>query len=231
MASQKSIIKLANVHKDFQMGDSIVAAVEGVNLEIKKGDFLAITGPSGSGKSTMMNLVGALDLASEGAIYLDGEDIEHLDESDLAQIRGRKIGFIFQTFNLIPTLTAKENVMLPMMFQDYTEDERNARADELLKQVKLDHRKEHLPNELSGGERQRVAIARALANDPDVILADEPTGNLDSKTGKDIIKMFINLNKQGKTIIMVTHDQDIAKQAKHIVKLKDGCVVNGRKRK
>jgi len=225
------IIQLKDVHKDFEMGDSIVAAIEGVNLEIKKGEFLAIVGPSGSGKSTMMNLVGALDLATQGAIYLDGYDIEKLDESDLAQIRGRKIGFIFQTFNLIPTLTAKENIMLPMMFQDYTEDEKQDRADELLKQVSLDHRTDHLPSELSGGERQRVAIARALANSPDVILADEPTGNLDSKTSNEIMKMFINLNKQGKTVIMVTHDPEIAKLAKRVVTLKDGQVIKEIKRK
>jgi len=225
------IIQLKDVHKDFEMGDSIVAAIEGVNLEIKKGEFLAIVGPSGSGKSTMMNLVGALDLATQGAIYLDGYDIEKLDESDLAQIRGRKIGFIFQTFNLIPTLTAKENIMLPMMFQDYTEDEKQDRADELLKQVSLDHRTDHLPSELSGGERQRVAIARALANSPDVILADEPTGNLDSKTSNEIMKMFININKQGKTVIMVTHDPEIAKLAKRVVTLKDGQVIKEIKRK
>jgi len=219
------IIKLENVHKDFQMGNSIVAAVEGINLTIKKGDFIAIVGPSGSGKSTMMNLIGALDLASEGDIFLDNQNIEHLSESELAQIRGKKVGFIFQTFNLIPTLTALENVMLPMMFQDYTKKEKQERARSLLEQVGLSHRLTHLPNELSGGERQRVAIARALANNPDVILADEPTGNLDSKTGKEIIQMFIKLNKQGKTIILVTHDLEIAKLAKHILKLRDGKVV------
>jgi len=218
------IIQLKNVYKSYEMGDSIVTAVEGASIEIKRGDFLAIVGPSGSGKSTMMNLVGALDLATKGEIYLDGENIEELEESDLAQIRGRKIGFIFQAFNLIPTLTAMENVMLPMMFQDFKEEYRKERAEKLLKRVSLEHRLNHLPKELSGGERQRVAIARALANDPDVILADEPTGNLDSKTGKEIIKMFINLNQQGKTIIMVTHDLEIAKLARHVIKLKDGRV-------
>ncbi len=221
---QKLIIQLKNVHKDYEMGDSIVEAVGGADIKIKRGDFLAIVGPSGSGKSTMMNLVGALDLATEGEIYLDGENIEELEESELAQIRGRKIGFIFQTFNLIPTLTALENIMLPMMFQDYDEEYREERAKKLLKEVGLEHRTQHLPKELSGGERQRVAIARALANNPGVILADEPTGNLDSKTGKEIIKMFINLNKQGKTIILVTHDMEIAKLAKHIIRLKDGKI-------
>ena len=206
------------------MGSSTIEASCHVDLKIKKGDFIAITGPSGSGKSTMMNLVGALDLATEGDILLDGVNIEHLEESELAQIRGRKIGFVFQSFNLIPTLTALENVTLPMMFQDYTREEKKKRGEELLKEVGLENRMDHLPNELSGGERQRVAIARALANNPEVILADEPTGNLDSKTGKEIIQMFINLNKQGKTIIMVTHDPEIAKLAKHIIKIRDGRI-------
>ena len=221
----KTQLELKNVHKDYVMGDSIVRAVDGIDLEVKQGDFIAIVGPSGSGKSTMMNLVGALDLATEGDIYLDGIDIEHLEESDLAQIRGRKIGFIFQTFNLIPTLTALENVALPMMFQGVGREERMERAHELLKEVGLGHRTEHLPPELSGGERQRVAIARALANDPEIILADEPTGNLDTKTGEEIIDMFIELNKKGKTIIVVTHDLELAKKAKKIVKLRDGRVV------
>ncbi len=228
MIAQKPIIQLKNVHKNYQMGESIVTAVDGVDVKINKGDFLAITGPSGSGKSTMMNLVGALDLATKGEIYLDGQDIEHLEESELAQIRGRKIGFIFQSFNLVPTLNAKENIMLPMMFQDYSDEERNERAESLLAQVGLSPRKNHLPKELSGGERQRVAIARALANNPDVILADEPTGNLDSKTGKEIIEMFKKLNSQGKTIIMVTHDPEVAKQAKHIIRICDGKIVTGK---
>jgi len=207
------------------MGDSIVKALAGVDLEIKKGDFVAIVGPSGSGKSTMMNMVGALDIATEGDIFLGDVNIEHLHESDLAQIRGKRIGFIFQTFNLIPTLTALENVMIPMMFQGVPKDERIERGEKLMKDVGLEDRMSHLPGELSGGQRQRVAIARALANDPEIILADEPTGNLDSKTGKEIIEMFIKLNKQGKTIIVVTHDEEIAKKAKRIVKLKDGRVV------
>jgi putative ABC transport system ATP-binding protein len=219
-----SIIKLDNVCKNYRMGEEIVKAVCEASLDIKKGDFVAITGPSGSGKSTMMNLVGALDLATRGDIFLDGMNIEHLPESDLAQIRGRKIGFVFQTFNLIPTLTALENVMLPMMFQNVERSEREERARKLLEKVKLGHRLNHLPGELSGGERQRVAIARALANDPEVILADEPTGNLDSRTGQEILDMFINLNKEGKTIIMVTHDKELAKKARHIVKLRDGRI-------
>ena len=172
----------------------------------------------------MMNLVGALDLATEGEIYLDGQDIEHLEESELAQIRGKKVGFIFQTFNLIPTLTALENVSLPMMFQGYSKEERVERGKMLLKQVGLEHRMNFVPGKLSGGERQRVAIARSLANNPEVVLADEPTGNLDSKTGQQVIEILKNLNKQGKTIIMVTHDLEMAKQADKIIRLRDGKI-------
>ena len=206
------------------MGDSVIEAACHINLDINKGDFLAITGPSGSGKSTIMNLVGALDLASEGDIFLDNQNIEHLSESELAQVRGKKVGFIFQTFNLVPTLTALENVMLPMIFHKDGVDKKE-RAETLLKEVGLEKRMNHLPGELSGGERQRVAIARALANNPEVILADEPTGNLDSKTGKQVIEILKNLNKQGKTVIMVTHDLDMAKQASKIIRLRDGKIV------
>jgi len=225
MTEKNSIIQLKNVCKNFEMGEEIVKAVKNIDLDIKKGDFVAIVGPSGSGKSTMMNLVGALDLASCGDIFLDNQNIEHLGESELAQIRGKKIGFVFQTFNLIPTLTALENVSLPMMFQDYSSEERNERARKLLEDIGLGHRLNHRPEELSGGERQRVAIARALANDPEVILADEPTGNLDSKTGNDVIETLKKLNAQGKTIIMVTHDLEKAKQVKKIIRLRDGEVV------
>jgi putative ABC transport system ATP-binding protein len=170
----------------------------------------------------MMNMIGALDLATEGEIFLDDENIENLEESELAQIRGRKIGFVFQTFNLIPTLTALENVMLPMTFQGLGGEEKLKRAEEILKKVGLEHRKNHFSNELSGGEMQRVAIARALANNPEVILADEPTGNLDSKTGKEIMNIFTDLNKKGKTIILVTHDLDLTKYATKVLKLRDG---------
>ncbi len=222
---KQTIIKLDNVHKDYRMGDSIVQAVEGINLEIKKGDFIVIIGPSGSGKSTMMNMVGALDLATEGDIFLDGQNIEHLEESELAQIRGRKIGFVFQTFNLIPTLTALENIALPMIFQGINRDERIKRAEKILEAVRLSHRKTHLPNELSGGERQRVAIGRALANEPEVILADEPTGNLDTKTGAEIMKLFKDLNKKGKTIILVTHDINLLNHAQKVLKIQDGRIV------
>lgn len=221
----QKLIELKNVYKNYFIGDSVVEAVSNVNLSIKKGDFVAVVGPSGSGKSTMMNLIGALDLATKGEILLDNHDIEYLEESELAQIRGKKIGFVFQTFNLIPTLTALENITLPMVFQGVSKEERIKKAEEILKKVNLSHRKNHLSTELSGGERQRVAISRALANNPEVILADEPTGNLDSKTGKEIMKIFTDLNKQGKTIILVTHDLNLTKFVSKVLKIKDGKIV------
>lgn len=221
----KNIIELKSLSKRYRMGETIVKALDGVDVAIKRGDFVVIVGPSGSGKSTMMNMVGALDLASLGEIYLDGEDIEKMEESELAQIRGRKIGFVFQTFNLIPTLTAIENITMPMIFQKVPKEERIAKAEKILENVKLSHRRDHFPNELSGGERQRVAIGRALANDPEVILADEPTGSLDSKTGLEIIKLFRELNEIGKTIILVTHDLNLVKYGNKIIKLKDGKII------
>jgi len=219
------LIELKDVAKYYYMGESIVKAVDGMDIKVEKGDFVAIMGPSGSGKSTAMNLVGSLDLATRGDIFLDGINIEHLEESDLAQIRGQKIGFIFQQFNLIPNLTAKENIMLPMMFQGADRVEREIRAEKLLELVDLADRMDHYPSQLSGGEQQRVAIARALANDPDVILADEPTGNLDTKTGEKVMSFLNDLNNQGKTIIMVTHDQKLAQEhSKKIYQIKDGKV-------
>ena len=221
----EKILELRNVSKYYEAGESIVKALDNVSIEIKKGDFVAIMGPSGSGKSTMMSLVGSLDLATKGSIFLDGYDIEHLEESELANLRGKKIGFIFQNFNLIPTLTAKENVMLPMIFQNVSEDERKKRAEELLTLVGLAHRMNYYPNQLSGGQQQKVAIARALANDPEIILADEPTGNLDTKAGEKVMSFLEKLNKEGKTIILVTHEPNIAKKyAKRIYHLKDGVI-------
>ena len=222
----ESQIRLHKLHKKYIMGENHVNALDGINLEINKGEFVAIIGPSGSGKSTMMNMVGALDLPTEGEIYLDGKSIANFHESELSQIRGKKIGFVFQQFNLIPTLTALENVALPMIFQGVKKNERIKKAEELLKKVGLEDRKYHLPSELSGGQKQRVAIARAMANNPEIILADEPTGNLDSINGKEIIEMFIQLNQEGKTIILVTHNLEIAKHAKKILKMKDGKIEN-----
>jgi putative ABC transport system ATP-binding protein len=222
---KKPVIKLENVYKYYRMGENIVKAVDGVSLEINTGDFVAIMGPSGSGKSTMMNLIGSLDVPTRGKIFLDGDDISTLSESDLAQIRGKKIGFIFQSFNLINNLTAKENVMIPMIFQGHDIDERNFRATKLMKMVELADRMDHAPNELSGGQQQRVAIARSLANSPEVILADEPTGNLDTKTGSTVMDFLKGLNKKGKTIVMVTHDPDLAQEhADTVFWLRDGKI-------
>ena len=223
---RKHIIELEKVWKIYMMGDVEVPALRGLHLHIHGGEFVAVMGPSGSGKSTAMNMIGCLDIPTRGIINLDGRNIAHMTESQLAQIRGKKIGFIFQQFNLIPTLTALENVMLPMVFQDKPKEERVRRAEELLKMVDLGDRMHHKPTELSGGQQQRVAIARSLANDPDVILADEPTGNLDSKTGLDVLDMMKTLwKKENKTIILITHDMNIASHANTQIRLKDGLVV------
>ncbi|MFH1850388.1 MAG: ABC transporter ATP-binding protein [archaeon] len=221
-----TIIKLDSVWKIYKMGEVSVNASRNLNLKVKKGEFLAIMGPSGSGKSTAVNMIGCLDIPTKGHIYLDGQDISSMTESDLAQIRGRKIGFIFQQFNLINTLSAIENVMLPMTFQGIPRDERFKRAKELLELVELGDRIGHRPTELSGGQQQRVAIARSLSNDPEIVLADEPTGNLDSRTGHVVIEFLKKLHKEkGKTIIMVTHDENLAKVAQRVEYLRDGTIV------
>lgn len=228
---KRNVIELKNAAKYYTMGENIVKALDGVNIKIEEGDFVAIMGPSGSGKSTGMNLAGSLDIATKGEVYLDGENIALLEESELAQIRGKKIGFIFQQFNLIPNLTAKENVMLPMLFQNTLKEEREERAEELLGLLGLRDRESHYPNELSGGQQQRVAIARSLANDPEVILADEPTGNLDSKTEIKIMEFLTKLNEEGKTIIIITHAPEIAeKYARTIYWIRDGKVEKVTKR-
>jgi len=218
----KTIIKLEDVWKVYHMDEVDVEALSGINIEINEGEFVAIVGKSGSGKSTAMNMIGCLDVPTKGKVLLNGSDISRMNESRLAQIRGKKIGFIFQTFNLIPTLSALENVMLPMTFQQIPRDKRIRVAGDLLKKVGLIERADHLPGQLSGGERQRVAIARSLSNNPELILADEPTGNLDSKTGKEILGMLEDLNKEGKTIVMVTHDSSLTKYANKIIQIKDG---------
>ncbi len=220
---KRTIIDLRDVWKIYSMGEVEVPALQGLTLQVFSHEFVAIMGPSGSGKSTAMNMVGCLDVPTQGKVSLDGEDISRLAESDLAQIRGRKIGFIFQKFNLMPGLTAVENVMLPMTFQSVPRYQRESRAVELLGQVGLGSRMYHKPTELSGGEQQRVAIARALANDPEVILADEPTGNLDSRRGKEIMEMLCSFHQNsGKTIVMVTHDENLSKYADRIIRLRDG---------
>ncbi len=214
---KSEVIRLRNVSKHYPMGDSVVKALRHLDFKVYEGEFIAIMGPSGSGKSTAMNLVGSLDVPTHGTVYLDDGDISELSESNLAQVRGKKIGFIFQSFNLIPNLTVKENVMLPMMFQGTTFEERSDKAEELLRLVELHDRMDHYPGEISGGQMQRVAIARSLANDPEVVLADEPTGNLDTKTGAIVMDFLAKLNTQGKTVIMVTHDPDLAKEYADVV--------------
>jgi len=230
VCTDEPIIKLDDVWKVYTMGDIEVPALRGLTLDIFPCEFVAITGPSGSGKSTAMNMVGCLDVPTRGHIYLEGRDIAEMDESDLAQIRGQKIGFIFQQFNLIHNISALENVMLPMMFQEGSATEREDRARDLLEEVDLSDRMHHKPKELSGGQQQRVAIARALANDPKVILADEPTGNLDSKTSEEVMDLLKRLHsKENKTIIMVTHDLMLAAKAGREIKIMDGKVMNGGK--
>lgn len=220
-----TVIELKDVWKVYHMGDVKVHALRGLSVAIKKGEFVSIMGPSGSGKSTAMNMIGCLDVPSKGHILLYGKDIEHLGESALAQIRGKKIGFVFQKFNLITTLTALENVALPMLFQNVPSDVATARAKELLTKVGLAERLHHRPNEMSGGQQQRVSIARALANDPEIILADEPTGNLDSVSGKVVLELLEDLHKQGKTLILVTHETSIGRRADRMCILRDGTIV------
>jgi putative ABC transport system ATP-binding protein len=218
------VIKVENLRKEYLMGEYELEVLKGINLTVNRGDSLSIMGPSGSGKSTLLQIMGCLDKPSSGKLYIDGIDTSTLDDSELAEIRGKKIGFVFQFFFLIPTLSAVQNVELPMIFNGFSSDERNERAKELLELVGLSERAEHKPSELSGGERQRAAIARALANDPRIIFADEPTGNLDSKSGEEVIGLLMKLNKKGYTIIIVTHDVNIARHAKRIVHIKDGLI-------
>ena len=220
---ENPLIKLKSVWKIYQMGEVEFAALKGINLEIYEGEFLVVLGPSGSGKSTLMNLLGCLDLPSEGTVWLNSKDISELDESELALIRGQMIGFIFQSFNLLPTLSTEENVLLPMEFQEEDRQIARKKAGYLLEIVGLSDKKKNLPSQLSGGQRQRVAIARALAVNPPVILADEPTGNLDTKTGDYILEFLNELNRrEGKTIIIVTHDLDLVKYATRVVYIRDG---------
>ena len=218
------MIELRDVSKVYQIGDERVHALDHANLHVRPHEFVSIIGPSGSGKSTLMNIIGCLDVADAGTYLLDGLPIEEYSESELAKIRNQKIGFVFQSFNLIPKLTAEENVELPLIYQKVKRSERQRRVKEALQKVGLEHRAKHLPTELSGGQQQRVAIARALVTNPSLILADEPTGNLDSKTSQEIMEMFHELHKQGNTIVLITHDNDVAKQAVRSIHILDGKV-------
>lgn len=217
---------LNNIKKFYPMGDIIVHALDGINLEIKKNQFVAVMGASGSGKSTLMNILGCLDTPTSGTYTLSGKEVGHLDDDALAEIRNLHLGFVFQSFNLLPRFNALKNVALPLIYSPHQDIDRHERAVAMLELVGLGHRFQHKPAELSGGERQRVAIARALINDPDIILADEPTGNLDSTTSIDIMHLFQQLHDRGQTIIMVTHENDIATYAQRVIVLKDGRIID-----
>lgn len=216
------MIKLANITKTYTLGNEIVKALDNINLNIEEGDFISIIGPSGSGKSTLMNIIGLLDTEYKGKYYLDNKEVKKLNDNDLSTLRSKSIGFIFQHFNLLPKLTAIENVMVPLLYQGYSEKEAYNLSKEALKKVNLSHRINHLPNELSGGQMQRVSIARAIVSKPKLILADEPTGAVDTKTGNEIIKIFEELNNNGQTIILITHDLSIASHAHKTIKIQDG---------
>ncbi|MCK5907619.1 MAG: ABC transporter ATP-binding protein [Flavobacteriales bacterium] len=218
------MISLENIIRDFPLGKEVVKVLRGISLDIKKGEYVALMGASGSGKSTLMNLLGCLDTPTSGSYHLNGIDVSHLDDNQLAEIRNSEIGFVFQTFNLLPRSTALDNVALPMVYAGKPEKERIARAKKILADVGLADRMDHKPNELSGGQRQRVAVGRALVNNPSIILADEPTGNLDSTTSLEIMNLFDEIHTQGNTVIIVTHEEDIAAHAHRIIRLKDGEV-------
>ncbi|AHG03625.1 ABC transporter ATP-binding protein [Halobacterium sp. DL1] len=224
MSDASQAVELDGVWKTYQLGEQTVDALRDVSLTLSRGSYTAVMGPSGSGKSTLMNLVGCLDTPTEGRVDVDGRDVTALSERERTRLRGREIGFVFQTFNLMPRLTAAENVALPMVFQDVPRSDREDRARDLLGRVGLGDRADHRPSELSGGQRQRVAIARALANDPALLLADEPTGNLDTETGQRIMDLFAELHAAGNTVLMVTHERHVAEHADRIVHLLDGEV-------
>ena len=218
------IIETQSISKRYVMGEEVIDALKDVTISVNKGEYVAFMGPSGSGKSTLMNIVGCLDTPSTGKYILNGQDVSQMSENELAAVRNKEIGFVFQTFNLLPRQSALENVALPLIYAGYTKKERTEIAMKTLKGVGLDNRALHKPNELSGGQRQRVAVARALVNDPSILLADEPTGNLDTKTSYEIMDLFDQLHKKGNTIVMVTHEDDIAQYAHRIIRLRDGVV-------
>jgi putative ABC transport system ATP-binding protein len=218
------IIETTNISKRYVMGEEVIQALKDVTISVNKGEYVAFMGPSGSGKSTLMNIVGCLDTPTSGRYVLNGQDVSEMTENELATVRNKEIGFVFQTFNLLPRQSALENVALPLIYAGYSKADRTEKAMLTLKGVGLDNRAHHKPNELSGGQRQRVAIARALVNDPSILLADEPTGNLDSKTSYEIMDLFDQLYSKGNTIVMVTHEDDIAQYAHRIIRLRDGLV-------
>ncbi len=218
------LIKITNLKRDFVLGSETIYVLKGIDLEISKGEYVALMGPSGSGKSTLMNLLGCLDTPTSGTYILNGKDVSKMHDDELAEIRNKEIGFVFQTFNLMPRTTALDNVALPMVYAGYSKSERYERATEVLTQVGLADRMDHKPNELSGGQRQRVAVGRALVNKPSIILADEPTGNLDSKTSEEIMALFGEIHKNGNTVILVTHEEEIAAYAHRIIRLRDGII-------
>jgi putative ABC transport system ATP-binding protein len=220
----KPLIQITKIKRDFVLGNEIVYVLKGIDLEINKGEYVALMGPSGSGKSTLMNLLGCLDTPTSGSYILNGKDVSKMHDDELAEIRNKEIGFVFQTFNLLPRTTALDNVALPMVYAGYSKSERIIRAEEVLKQVGLADRMDHQPNQLSGGQRQRVAVARALVNKPSIILADEPTGNLDSKTSEEIMKLFGDIHKLGNTVIVVTHEEEVAAYAHRVIRLRDGLI-------
>ena len=224
MTDSNAILQLRDITRDFKMGAQTVHVLKGIDLDIFKNQYVALMGPSGSGKSTLMNLLGCLDTPTEGTYVLNGSDVSALDDNALAEIRNNEIGFVFQTFNLLPRSTALENVALPLVYAGWVKEERIARASEVLEQVGLGDRMDHKPNQLSGGQRQRVAVARALVNKPALILADEPTGNLDSKTSVEIMKLFDEIQAAGNTVVLVTHEEDIAQRAKRVIRLVDGNI-------